>query len=241
MKKLRHFFAITLVAFLGFTSCDAAKLLFGEPSETEVIYALQKLLDSSALRAIATISDLNNNGVESLLPEELQPVLGVLKTTGAIDNIDEIEAKIGDVAQDVTVETGEILKDAVKELSFGDAVAVVLGGEDAATQVLKNAMYTTAKKRYSSKIENELIQVEPNIMDYWAAGSTAYNLFADDKVDSSLADFLAERSVDVLFGEIGNKEADIRNNYQDLGDIVVTKVFDFYKNNPNGTQQGGWN
>lgn len=234
MNKIKQFIGISLVALLGFTSCDAAKLLLGEPSESEVIYALQKLLDSSALRAVSTLTDVSNNGVEALLPEELQPVLGVLKTTGAIDNIDVVEEKIANVSRDVTLETGEILKDAVKELSFGDAVAVVLGGEDAATQVLKKAMYATAKKRYSSKIETELTKVEPNILEYWSAGSSAYNLFAENKVDSSLSDFLAERSVDVLFGSIGKNEGELRNNYQSIGDQVVTRVFDFYKNNPNG-------
>ena len=79
MKKIKYLFGLSLIAILSFTSCDAAKLLLGEPSETEVIYALQQLLDSSALNTIATIANLSNNGVEGLLPEELQPVLGVLK------------------------------------------------------------------------------------------------------------------------------------------------------------------
>jgi len=231
MKKIKHLFTLCLIATLGFTSCDAAKLLLGEPSETEVLYALTKLLDSSALNAISTVSNLSNNGIESLLPEELRPVLGVLKTTGAIKNVDNIEAKIGEISQEVTAETGEILRDAVKELSFTDAIAVVLGGEDAATQVLKSAMYATAKKRYSDKIENELFAVDPNILEYWSAGTSAYNLLSKEKVDSSLADFLAERSVDVLFGSIGKSESNIRGNIDGLGDVVVSKVFDYYRTN----------
>jgi len=230
MKKL---ILLALISCTTFYSCNTAKVLLGEPSEAEVIQALQKTLDSSALKALVTLQKLNSQGAEGILPQELQPVLATLKTLGVGEDIDKIEGSIKDVAATVGAESGGILKEAIKEVKFGDAVSIILGGEDAATRVLKEAMYTTVKKRYSEKIAAELTNKDPEIMNYWGMASGAYNLFSKNKVDDSLPDFLAERSVDALFLAMGAEEKKIRDNPASLGEAVVTKVFDFYKNKQN--------
>ena len=119
-----------------------------------------------------------------------------------------------------------IIKDAISEVKFEDAAAIVLGGEDAATAVLKKTMYTTIKKRYSERMEQELAKTDA--LKYWPIASSAYNVFAKEKVDSSLSDFLSERAVDAAFIAMGKEEAKIRTDYKSLGNSVVTKVFDYY-------------
>ncbi|MBX2845193.1 MAG: DUF4197 domain-containing protein [Saprospiraceae bacterium] len=227
MKKMIF---IGMMLCMSFYSCNTAKVLLGEPSEAEVLQALTKVLDSSALKALVTLNKLNKQGAEGLLPEELQPVLATLKTLGLGDDVTKVENTITDVVSTVAAESGGILTDAVKEVNFGDAVSIVLGGEDAATQVLREAMYTTVKKRYSQKIEAELLNQEPEIMQYWGMATGAYNLFAKNKVDANLSDFLAEKAVDAVFLSMGAEEKKIRDNPASLGDAVVKKVFDFYQN-----------
>lgn len=227
MKKL---VLLLVISVFGFTSCGSLGSLFDEPSEAEVLYALRQLLDSSALDAIATLRDLNQQGIGGLLPEEIQPVFETLKLTGAIDDIDKVENTLKDVSATVVDESGIIMKDAVSQVKFTDAISIVLGGKDAATQVLRNAMYTSVKNRYSSKIDTKLQEVDPQILNYWKIGSSAYNLLGKEKVDADLSDFIAERSVDLLFSSMGAKEAEYRENIPSLGDQVVTKVFDYYRN-----------
>jgi len=134
----------------------------------------------------------------------------------------------GQVSKVALSESQGIMTDAIKEVSFGDAVSVVLGGEDAATAVLKNAMYGAVKKRYSSRIDQQLQGTEA--AQYWPLATGAYNMFSSKKIDGNLSDFMAERAVDAIFLTMGKEEKQIRNNYQALGDQVVTKVFDYYKN-----------
>jgi hypothetical protein len=105
-------------------------------------------------------------------------------------------------------------------------VAVVIGGEDAATQVLRQAMYATVKQRYSSLLNAEFEKNDVN--KYWPLAAGAYNMFSKNKVDSNLSDFAAERAVDVLFLSIGKEEKNIRTDYKSLGKQAVTKVFDYY-------------
>lgn len=225
MKKI---FAGLLLSILFMPSCTTLQSLIAEPSSLETISALREVLNSSTFKAINTLAKLNKNGVEDVLPPEVQPVLSTLKTLGLGGEIDRITSTVGNISGEVAKESGGIMKDAISELKFTDAVAVVLGGEDAATQVLKNAMYGSVKKRYSSRLDTELGKTDA--LKYWPMATGAYNLFAKKKVNGSLSDFIAERAVDGLFLTMGKEESKIRENPSSLGNAVVTKVFDYYKN-----------
>lgn len=221
MKKSA--FILTMVVF--FSSCKTLGDLGLKPSHLETVFALQKILDSSAFKAIKTLRSLADGGGD-FLPKEVNSVLGTLKTLGYGDEIDKVKETIGSVSKIALSESEGVIGDAIKEIKFTDAVAVVLGGEDAATNVLKRAMYDTVKKRYSSQLGTELNKTD--VPKYWPLASNAYNIFAKNKVDNSLPDFLAERAVDAMFIAIGKEEAKARTDYKAIGDNVVNKVFDYY-------------
>lgn len=227
MKK----FLFCLIAFtiLLSTSCSVVKNLNIKPSDLETVMALKNILDSSTFNALKTLKNINAGGIENALPSEVGTVLKTLKTVGYGDEIDHVTNAISNASKVMLTESEGIVGDAISELKFTDAVAVVLGGEDAATNVLKRAMYETVKKRYSSRLEQELGKTDA--LEYWPIASSAYNIFAKNKIDNSLSDFLAERSVDALFIAIGKEEASIRTDYKSLGNNVVTKVFDYYSKN----------
>lgn len=197
-----------------------------KPTNLETITALRNILDSSTFKAIKTLRTLDQGGVESVLPPELAPVLDGLKTAGLGGEIDNIEKKIASASKVALAESEVLLSESVKNIKFTDAAAVVLGGEDAATGVLKRVMYETVRERYSAQISEQLGDTE--VEQYWPIAAGAYNLFSSNKVDGSLPDFLAERAVDVLFLTIGKREKAIRSDYKSLGDQVVNKVFDYY-------------
>ena len=212
-----------------FMSCSTLNSLLVKPSTLETITAVKEVLNSSAFRAIKTISKLNSEeGVMAILPEELAPVLNTLKTIGVGEDVDKITKKIGEISAIVVDESSGIMKDAISEVKFGDVVAIVVGGEDAATQVLREAMYGAVKKRYSTKLDTELQNAE--VIPYWEMATGAYNLFAKKKIDTNLSDFMAERAVDGIFLAMGKEEKEIRRDPASLGKAVVTKVFDYYKN-----------
>jgi len=218
-----------LTACFLFTSCSTVNSLLMKPTSLETIMAVKEVLNSSAFKAIKTFSKLNSDqGVMAILPEELAPVLNTLKTLGMGEDVEKITQKIGEISALVVDESSGIMKDAISEVKFSDAVSIVIGGEDAATQVLREAMYGSVKKRYSEKLDVELNNAE--VTPYWEMATGTYNLFAKKKVDTNLSDFLAERAVDGVFLAMGKEEKEIRRDPASLGKAVVTKVFDYYKN-----------
>lgn len=225
MKNLCY----VVILSLGIASCSGLKNLLVEPTALETINAVKSILNSSATKSISALKMLQKG--EEGLPDELKPVLATLKTLGLEDQIGKIEKAVASASAVAAEESEGIIRDAVKEVKFKDAVAIVTGGENAATSALKGIMYKTVKNRYSEKLDSEL--AKQDVTKYWPMAVSAYNLFSKDKVEANMSDFLAERAVDAIFLGMEKEEAILRGDYNKLGNAVVTKVFDYYKNNKN--------
>lgn len=224
---MKYLQIISLSAILLLTSCNQMMNLIA-PTNLENIAALREILNHSAFKAAANLAKYKNQGAEAMLPKEMQPVLQTLKTLGLGKEIDKTMSIVGDVSAVVADEAPGLMQDAIKEVKFTDAAAVILGGESAATGVFKKAMYGAVKKRYSERLAGELSKTDAP--KYWPMAAGAFNMFKkkEEKVDSSLEDFLAERAVDGLFLAMGKEEKAIRADYKSLGNQVVNKVFDYY-------------
>jgi len=231
MKNHKIRVVLLMLATTIFASCAGLKNNL-KPTDIENVAALRDLLNSSTFRAIKTLSQLSSNSPEALLPPEVAPVLQTLRTLGMAEQIDKISAEIGNISKLALDESQIILADAVNQIKFNDALAVVLGGQDAATQVLRNNMKISVKNRYSTMIDAQLDAHEINT--YWPMAQGAYNLFARNKINGSLSDIMAETMVDVVFTAMGKQETELRNNPQQIGTDVAMKVFTYYQKQQQG-------
>ncbi len=225
MKNIKAYF-VGIILSMSIISCDVVQSLIAEPTALETLTAVKEVMNSSAFRAIKTIKQIGDGNPSSILPKEVNQVLGALKTVGMGGEIDKATRSIAGASKVVANEGTAIMSDAIRQVDIKDAAAIVLGGQDAATEVLRQAMYATVKKRYSSRLDEEL--GKSDIDKYWSIAAGAYNMFGDKKIDGKLSDFLAERAVDGLFLTMGKEEKKIRTDYNSLGKQVVTKVWDYY-------------
>lgn len=221
-----HRIAAFLLIIFCSSACNILSGLGVEPSALETAVALRKVLDSSTFKTLKTLKQVNDEGIEGALPDELSTVLKGLRTLGVGGEVDAVTRQIEQATRVALVETEGTISDAIKTLRFKDAAAIALGGGDAATTVLREALYATVKQRYSQKIDAQLDRTEAK--QYWPMAASAYNLFAKRKVQNDLSDYLAERAVDVVFLTIGKEERQTRANYRQMGDQLVNKVFDYY-------------
>lgn len=230
---MRYISSVLIALCLFLSSCAGLKNVLPIPTDLESALALKEVLNSSTFKAIKTLNDMKS-GTDGL-PKEIQPVLAALKTVGYGDKVEGITKSIKNASKVAAAESELIMKDAIKQLKFKDAAKIVVTGGDAATTVLKQAMYKSVLNRYSEKIDLELEKSDVN--KYWPIAAGAVNIFAKEKVDKKASDFLAKRAVDGLFLSVGAKEKDTRESYKKLGNKVVNKVFDYYKDkklNSNG-------
>jgi len=223
---MKKFFLVFLTAALMLSSCSMLNQLNLKPSALETVMALREILNSSTFKAVKKLSQLSSDDPSRALPSEFKTVLDGLKTLGYGQEVDKITKQVGTASAVVLKESESIIAESIKEVDFGDAVSIVTGGKDAATQVLKNNMKTVVRRKYAERLDTELGKTEAT--KYWPIAAGAYNIFAKDKIDSSLSNFLADRAVDGVFLAIGHEEQEIRKDYKSLGKAVVTKVFDYY-------------
>jgi hypothetical protein len=219
-----------LVLCIALASCASLGKMALKPTSWETIAAVKDILNSSLFRALTALSKLHSDNPESALPKEIHPVLSTLKTLGYADQVNKLTSTIGTASGLMLNESKGVMADAIKEIDLGDAVSIVLGGEDAATSVLKNAMKGTIKKRYSAALDVELIKTDAT--KYWPIAAEAHNIFSKNKITPNLSDFLTERAVDALFIAMGKEEKEIRKDPHQIGSAIVNKVFDYYKKRP---------
>ncbi|HMS69845.1 MAG TPA: DUF4197 family protein [Saprospiraceae bacterium] len=223
MKSSKYLLLFIIVSFV---SCSTLMKSALKPSTLETITALREILNSSTFKALMQLKNLSGDDPMQTLPPEVNLVLNSLSSLGLSAEIAKSKEVIGKSAAIMLTESEGIMKDAISEVDFGDAVAVVTGGKDAATQVLKNNMKVVVKKRYSERLNLELNKSEVN--KYWPLAAGTYNMFSKNKVDTALSDFMAERAVDAIFLAVGHEEQELRKDPASLGKAVVTKVFDYY-------------
>jgi hypothetical protein len=224
MKTNRLFILILLIT-LG--SCSTLGKMALKPSTWETIAAIKDILNSSVFKALSGLQKLHSDNPENAFPKEIQPVLATLKTLGYSQEVSKVTKAVGQASGIALSEGKGIMIDAIKEVDLGDAVSIVLGGEDAATAVMKTAMKAAVIKRYSAALNTELSKTDA--LKYWPMAAGAYNVFSKNKVDSNLSNFMAEKAVDAIFLAMGKEEKEIRKNPSSVGSSVVTKVFDYYK------------
>lgn len=226
--KNRLILSLTVLGII-LSSCSTLKNVASAPSNIETLMAVKEVMNSSAFKSIDKLSQARDGGLFGLLPEEVQPVIKTLKTLGLGAELDALNDKVEVASEAAFIEGKGLMADAIKEFKAGDAASIILGGQDAATIALKNAMYGAVKKRYSARLDDKLADVDET--KYWDTAISTYNMFAKNKVEGSLSDFIAERAVDAVFIGMGKEEAVIRKDPASLGKDVVTRVFDYYKNN----------
>lgn len=223
-----HLFLSLSIVGLLFSSCKTIQNVGSAPSNIETLLAVKEVLNSSAFRSLESVAKTSDGGLMALLPDEVQPVMATLRTLGLGGQIDALNKKVEIASEAVLIEGKGLMSDAISEFKAEDAASIILGGENAATIALKNAMYGAVKKRYSSQLDDKLSDIDE--VKHWDTAVSTYNLFAKNKIDGRLSDFIAERAVDAVFIGMGKEEAVIRQNPASLGKDVVTRVFDYYQN-----------
>jgi len=199
-----------------------------KPSDLERIAAVKDLMNSSIYRAMKLMSQLNNDNPDGVLPTEINVVLGELRKMGLGQYIDPVTNEMARISNLMVEETQVILLESVQQIRINDAAAIILGGQNAATQVLRNNMKTVVRDRYAERID--ILLDNQDINTYWPLAARLYNSFSQKKIEPNLSLFLSESAVDVAFVMMGQQEQELRNQPAQIGTDVALKVFEYYQN-----------
>jgi hypothetical protein len=160
-----------------------------------------------------------------LLPAEARKVTDKLQNIPGFNQVEEIILeKINRGAEDAAKRAKPIFVNAIRSMTFSDALDILMGNDDAATNFLNRATYNDLYQEFNPVIVTSLDKF--NARDYWKDAVNAYNKIPFvDQVNSDLDDYVTKQALTGLFTMIEKKEKEIRTNISARNTSLLKKVF----------------
>jgi len=214
-------------------ACDPADLqramdTINQVSNSDIANGLKQALNFGVDESVAFLSKEDGyygSAYKILLPEEARKVTDKLKIIPGFQDVEEVLIKkLNQSAEDAASKAGPIFFDAIKGMSFDDAMNILMGPNDAATTYLNNKTYTSLYNEFSPILDNSLNKF--NVQKYWADAVNAYNKIPFiTKVNPDLKDYVATQALKGLFSLVAKKELGIREDVSQRTTDLLKKVF----------------
>ena len=234
-----------LVVLTAATSCaaqfpkslqGAAKTITGGGSATglsndEVINGLKEALTKGAEQSVTKGSALDgfwkNDRIRIPFPAEAEKMKSTLASIGMGPQVKEFELTMNRAAEEAVKEAVPVFVDAIKGMSIGDGFAILKGGDNAATNYLRDKTTPVLTGKFKPIVERATEKVA--LTNYWAPLASGYNkasMFTGaTAVDPDLNAYVTQRSIEGLFTLIADEEAKIRKDPAARTTDLLMRVF----------------
>lgn len=197
-------------------------------SEAEIGNGLKAALDEgigSAVRFLSAKDGYYTSAYKVLIPEDARKVTNKLKMIPGWDNVEkDLEEKMNRAAELAAKKAKPIFINAIKQMSFKDAMNILMGEKNAATTYLTKTTRQHLFAEFMPVIKSALDEV--NATKYWSTAVNAYNKIPfTSKANPELDEYVTNTALDGMFQLITKKELDIRENTGSRKTDLLKKVF----------------
>jgi hypothetical protein len=160
-----------------------------------------------------------------LLPPDAKKMETTLRKIGMGDQVDKAILSINRGAEDAVAFAKPIFVDAIKEMTLTDALNIVKGNKDAATQYFKQKTSSKLIEAFSPSVQSSLDKVEAT--KHYSSIVTTYNKLPTtfNKMNPDLTSYVVGKAVDALFDQVAKEEENIRANPAARATDILKKVF----------------
>ncbi|WP_420148635.1 DUF4197 domain-containing protein [Spirosoma sp.] len=157
-------------------------------------------------------------------PPEAQNVANKLRQIGFGKQVDQFELSLNRAAEDAAKKAAPVFVKAITSMSIQDAVGILRGTDDAATQYLRRTSGQQLVTEFTPIIDNAL--AKNNATKYYSSLVTTYNkLPFVQKVNPNLTEYATNKAVDGLFILVAQEEKKIRENPAARVTDLLKRVF----------------
>jgi hypothetical protein len=230
MKKLSF---MLLACILTFTACDELKQIATTQlekalSNDDIGNGLKSALEIGIGRGSDLLSQKGgyfNSAYKILLPAEARQVTDKLKAIPGFNKVEDIVLeKINSGAEDAAARAKPIFLSAIKQMTFTDAMNILMGDKNAATEYLKKTTYQQLYNEFNPIITTSLDKFEAR--KYWGDAVNTYNKIPFiKKVNPALEEYVTNEALKGLFSMVEEKERGIRTNIGERTSDLLKKVF----------------
>ena len=232
-----------MLCFVGLQGCGLEELTKGlkldsmlqneRITQAEMISAIRQALKKGSKEAVTHLGKKNgfyNNAQFRLpLPEKLDKVARLLRKVGRGDKVDAFVHTLNQGAENAVSRSYDIFAETIQTMSVVDALAIIRGRDDAATQYFREKTHANLEQRFMPIIESATQQagvtrgykkLTAAIPDYL---KTSFKIETPD-IDA----YILERCIDALFVRIALEERAIRKDPVKRTTALLQKVFGYY-------------
>src|ERR1035437_5002250 len=235
MKKITILFVLAILISTLSTNAqflkDAKKMLGQKSagfSEKDAADAIKEALVKGTGEGVKFVSKLDgyvgNPEIKIPFPPDAKTVETNLRSAGMGKQVDQVILSINRAAEDAAKDAEQIFVAAIKGMTVKDAVNIVKGSNDAATQYLKRTTSPQLREKFLPVIKVSLDKV--NATKYWTDIIKAYNKIPFvQKMNPNLPDYVTAKAIDGLFVMIAKEELKIRKDPVARTTELLKKVF----------------
>lgn len=197
-------------------------------SEQEAVSALNEALQNGITKGTAMLSKTDgyfgNQLIRIPFPPEAKQVESSLRKIGMGKTVDDAVLSLNRAAEDAATQALPIFVDAIRGMTFQDAIGIVKGDSIAGTRFLQRTTTTALTNAFRPVIEGSLKKVDAT--KHWSTVMTTYNKIPFvQKINPDLTQYVTEKALEGLFITIGNEEKLIRKDPLGQASALLRKVF----------------
>ncbi len=223
----------TLLALNGFAQIKLPSILTKNTgsgiTEAEAGQGIKEALLQGVSQAVLNLNKTDgffgSDIYKMLLPEDAQKIEKTLRSIGMGAQVDKAILSINRGAEDAVAFAKPIFIDAIKEMTLTDALNIVKGNKDAATQYFKQKTAAKLIEAFTPPVKTSLDKVDAT--KHYTDIVTTYNNLPTTfkKVNPDLPSYVVNKAVDALFDQVAKEEANIRANPGARATDILKKVF----------------
>ena len=198
-------------------------------SENEAGQGVREALSQGVARAVLNLHKTDgffgSDIYKVLLPPDSQKAETALRRIGLGGQVDKAILAINRGAEDAVGSATPIFADAIRDMTLTDALSIVKGNKNAATEYFRQKTSQQLIAAFSPPVKTSLEKT--NATRYYADIANTYNRLPTsfEKVNPDLTSYVVTKAVDALFDQIAREEANIRANPVARTTEILKKVF----------------
>lgn len=197
-------------------------------SNDDIVAGLKEALSLGAQNGATKLSAVDgffaNAAIKVLMPPEAQKVEKTLRSAGMGKLVDDAILSMNRAAEEASKSAAPIFVDAVKTMSFQDALGILKGSDTAATSYLKGKTTPALTSAFRPVIEGALEKT--GATKHWKTVMDAYNKIPlVSKVNSDLSGYVTDKALSGMFFQVAQEEQKIRKDPAARVTETLKKVF----------------
>jgi hypothetical protein len=230
MKRL--LLGLCLSCTMLLSSCDTLKQISSilAPSEFEMMTGLKDALSQGLFRGFDAFANPEAGSplVRFAFPGDAAKIEKTLKDLGLTSLVNEVTKKFTTAMSSAVLAAKPVFINSLKQMSLRDVTSILItDNTHAASDYFKATMTPELLTAFRPIVDSTANLNGAN--KAWSNIVNVYNKIPliNNKLETSLTDFIAARAIDGMFVSVANEEENIRTKYEFRKTDIMKKVFGY--------------